>query len=322
MRTRALDVFAALADAEAALHGVAPDDVEFHEVGSLDAIVDVVGVCAALEVLGVDEVVCSPICVGRGEFAAAHGILPNPAPAVVRLAATHSLPLVGIDEPSELATPTGVALMATLASSFGPMPAGVVVATGMGAGGRNPEHRPNVVQVVIADRKAAFDADIDADADTGADGGADRERGGGSSETLIELTTNVDDVTAEVLAFTIEELLRGGALDAWVRPILMKKGRPAHTVHVLARSTDVAHLRNVLTEQTGTLGVRAVGVERWALDRHVVTVEVDGHAVRVKRSAHRAKAEYDDAVAAARALGRPLREVQAEAERLAAELHP
>ena len=127
----------------------------------------------------------------------------------------------------------------------------------------------------------------------------------------------MDDVTGEVLAFTIEELLRAGALDAWVRPISMKKGRPAHTVHVLARAIDVPTLRSELMAQTGSLGVRAVSVDRVALDRTVVTVSVDGHDVRVKQSVNRSKAEYDDAAAAARALGRPLRDVQAEAERLA-----
>ena len=298
VRSRALAVFAALADAEGALHGVAPDEVEFHEVGALDAIVDVVGVCAALEVLGIDRIVCSPVTVGRGTIKAAHGVLPNPAPAVSAIAARHGLPLVGLDEPQELATPTGVALMCALASSFGPLPEGSVVATGLGAGGRNPDHRPNVLQVLISE--------CDGEVGTGE-----------TAEQLIELTTNVDDVTGEVLAFTIEELLRAGALDAWVRPISMKKGRPAHTVHVLARAVDVPRLRNELMAQTGSLGVRAVSVERVALDRNVVTVSVDGHPVRVKQSVNRSKAEYDDAAAAARALGRPLREVQAEAERLA-----
>jgi len=300
VRLRALAVFATLADAEGALHGVAPEDVEFHEVGALDAIVDVVGVCAALEVLRVDRVVCSPVAVGRGTIRAAHGVLPNPAPAVSAIAARHSLPLVGLDEPQELATPTGVALMCALSSSFGPLPAGNLVATGLGAGGRNPDHRPNVLQVLITETDA-------------------RQAEGGTSELLVELTTNVDDVTGEVLAFTVEELLRAGALDAWVQPISMKKGRPAHTIHVLAKTADVQRLREVLTAQTGSLGVRTVGVDRWALHRDTVTVHVSGHAVRVKRSANRVKAEYDDAAAVARSLGRPLRDVQTEAERLAGE---
>jgi hypothetical protein len=299
VRDRALAAFAALAAAEGALHDMPVDDVEFHEVGALDAIVDVVGVCAALEVLGIQRVVCSPISVGRGTIKAAHGQLPNPAPAVTAMAAHFGLPLVGLDEPSELATPTGVALMATLADSFGPMPSGAVVATGLGAGGRNPSHRPNVVQVVVVDVPVASHDP--------------------AAEPLVELATNVDDVTGEVLAYTVARLMDGGALDAWVVPIVMKKGRPAHTVHVLCRPLDVGALRDILQNETGTLGVRATAVERWAADRDVVTVDIDGHQVRVKRSPFRAKAEYDDAVVAARALGLPLRDVQARAEALAAE---
>lgn len=299
VRERASAAFAALAVAEAELHDMPVDDVEFHEVGALDAIVDVVGVCAALEVLGVESVVCSPISVGHGTITAAHGRLPNPAPAVTSLAARFGLPLVGLDEPSELATPTGVALMATLADSFGPMPSGDVVATGLGAGGHNPSHRPNVVQVMVVDVATAG-----------------RQA---SSEQLVELTTNVDDVTGEVLAYTVATLLEVGALDAWIVPIVMKKGRPAHTVHVLCRPVDVDALIGVLRRETGTLGVRATSLDRYAAPRDVVTVDIEGYEVRVKRSPYRAKAEYDDAVEAARALGLPLRDVQARAEALANE---
>ncbi len=291
VRARAQATFAALAEVEGALHGVAPDDVEFHEVGSLDAIVDVVGVCAALEVLGVDEVVCSPIGVGHGTLRAAHGTLPNPAPAVASLAATRGVPIVGLDEGRELATPTGVALMATLASRFGPAPAGVVAATGLGAGTRELPARPNVVQVLIVDHDDAL-----------------------APETLVELATNVDDVTGEVLAYTVARLLDTGALDAWVTPIVMKKGRPAHTLSALCRAELVDAVREVMVRETASLGVRASTVRRWAAPREVVTVDVAGHTVGVKRGPWRDKAEYDDAVAAARALGWPLHEVQAAAE--------
>ena len=302
VRERACAVFEVLAVAEAALHGTDVDSVEFHEVGSLDAIVDIVGVCAALEVLGVDRVVCSPISVGMGEIRAAHGVLPNPAPAVAAIAARHGLTLVGRDEPTELATPTGVALMAALADSSGPMPTGTVVATGLGAGGRNPEHRPNVVQVMLLDHNAP-----------GVHGSVP------SPESLVLLETNLDDVTGEVLAFVIDECMRLGALDAWVTPIVMKKGRPAHTLRVLCAADAAAALRNTVMAQTGTLGIRVSVVERWAASRDVVEVDIDGHRVRVKRSEHRLKAEFDDAASAARALGRPLAEVQSEAARRASE---
>ncbi|MBU6316726.1 MAG: DUF111 family protein, partial [Acidobacteria bacterium] len=149
VRDRAQRVFLALAEVEAAIHGTTVDEVEFHEVGSIDAIVDIVGACAALEVLGVDRIVCSPVSVGRGTVRAAHGVLPNPAPAVMSLLAQRGAPSVGIDEPLELATPTGVALMVALADEFGPMPAMQVRSVGYGAGGRDTPGRPNVVQVVL-----------------------------------------------------------------------------------------------------------------------------------------------------------------------------
>ncbi|MEO7398636.1 MAG: LarC family nickel insertion protein, partial [Ilumatobacteraceae bacterium] len=146
---RALRTFAALAAVEGAIHQVAPSDVEFHEVGSVDAIIDVVGSCAAFEVLGIDRIVCSPIAVGRGTFDAAHGLLPSPAPAVVGLLASRNAPAFGIDVGSEIATPTGVALMTALADGFGPLPAMSVEAVGHGAGTMDFPGRPNVVQVVI-----------------------------------------------------------------------------------------------------------------------------------------------------------------------------
>ena len=299
VRERACRVFAVLAEAEASLHGTAVDDVEFHEVGSLDAIVDVVGVCAALEVLGVERVVCSPISVGRGEVRAAHGVLPNPAPAVAAIAARHGLVLTGLDDPSELATPTGVALMAALADAHGPLPTGTVTATGLGAGGRNPAHRPNVLQVLVVDEAA-----------TATQPGA-----------VVLLETNLDDITGEQLAFAIEECLRAGALDAWATPIVMKKGRPAHTLRVLADAAHTELLRRCIITHTATLGVRVSVLERWAEERDAVEVSVDGHRVRVKRSGGRLKAEYDDAAAAARALDRPLRSVQQAAEHEARSRH-
>lgn len=297
VRDRACRVFAVLAEAEAALHGTLVDDVEFHEVGSLDAIVDVVGVCAALEVLGVDRVVCSPISVGVGEIRAAHGVLPNPAPAVASIASRYGMSLVGLDEPSELATPTGVAIMAALADAHGPMPAGPVVATGLGAGGRNPAHRPNVVQVLIVDEVA------------------DPLQ----PEAVLLLETNLDDITGEQIAFALEECMRLGALDAWVTPIVMKKGRPAYTFRVLVDAARSVVLRRAMVTHTGTLGVRMSVLERWAERRDVVEVDIDGHRVRVKRSANRVKAEFDDAASAARTLGQPLREVQLIVERRAHE---
>lgn len=281
--------FSALAEVEGALHRTSPDDVHFHEVGALDALVDVVGTCAALHDLAISEVVCSPIATGHGSVGAAHGQLPVPAPATAKLLV--GLPVVGLDEAVELATPTGVALVRTLATSFGPVPAMTVRSTGFGAGGRELEGRPNVVQVLVG------------------------TRGRGSSEDAVLLEANVDDVTGEVLAHAVARLLAAGAADAWITPIVMKKGRPAHTVSVLADPLSAPALAAVLTAETGTLGVRTSTWAKWPQPREVLTVEVDGHVIHVKVTPEgRRKVEFDDAAAAAAALGRPVREVLVAAE--------
>jgi uncharacterized protein (TIGR00299 family) protein len=290
VRARAHRVFLALAEVEAAIHGTSVDEVEFHEVGSIDAIVDIVGACAALEVLGVDRIVCSPISVGRGTVRAAHGVLPNPAPAVMSLLARCGAPSVGIDEPLELATPTGVALMTALADEFGPMPALRVQSVGYGAGGRDTPGRPNVVQVVL-----------------GAEPQPTRTPGDGQPVQLFEV--NVDDATGEVIAHTIAALLSAGAHDAWATPIVMKKGRPAHTVHALCDPAVADAVGAVLVRETGSLGLRGTVLQRWPQQRSQRTVEVDGHPVRVKVADGRAKVEHDDAAAVAAALGLPLRDV-------------
>ena len=293
VRTRALDVFEALAEVEGKIHGVSAEDVEFHEVGAVDSIVDIVGVCAALEVLDVEQIVCGPIGTGHGTIRTQHGGLPNPSPAVVGLAALRNVVLTGVDDRRELATPTGVAVMVALAESFGPMPAMSVSSRGFGAGTADIDGRANVVQVLLGE----------------ASGDAVRT---GESVRLLE--ANVDDVTGEVLAHAIAALLAAGAHDAWATPIVMKKGRPAHTVHALCDPSLTARITEVLVAETGTLGVRGTVLERWPQARSERVVMVDGHEIRVKVAAGRVKVEHDDAVRAAAALGLPLREVLHRAE--------
>ena len=300
VRDRAQRTFLLLAEVEGAMHGVAPEVVEFHEVGSVDAIVDIVGTCAALEVLGIDRIVCSSITVGQGTVHAAHGELPNPAPAVLALLARRGAPSRGIADGRELATPTGVALMAALADEFGPMPAMTIASVGYGAGTSDIAGRPNVVQVVIGTPLVAPELPEQ-----------------GQPATVLEV--NVDDVTGEVIAHTIAALLAAGAFDAWATPIVMKKGRPAHTVHALCDPTASGAIGEVLLRETGSLGLRGTPVTRWPQRRNEVTVQLQGHPVRVKLAAGRAKVEHDDAAAVAAALGMPLREVIAQAERLASE---
>lgn len=294
VRDRALATFAALADVEGRLHGRPASQVHFHEVGGIDAIVDVVGTCAALEVLGVDRVYASPVATGLGMVRSAHGLLPNPSPAVVEL--LKGVPTYGRDITVELTTPTGAALLAANACGYGPMPAMTVEAVGFGAGFREIEGMPNTTQVVVG---------VD-DGDTASPPG----------QPVILLEVNVDDVTGETVAHAVGALLDAGAHDAWVTPILMKKGRPAYTVSALCDPALAAQVAGALTAETGSLGVRGTTLERWPQAREETEVEIAGLPVRVKVSAGRVKVEHDDAARVARRAGMPLREVvfRAEAE--------
>ena len=290
VRARARAVFERLAAVEGAIHGIAPADVELHEVGALDSIIDVVGVCAALESLGIERVVCSSIGLGSGIVQTAHGALPHPAPATIALlteagALTHGLPMT-----LETATPTGAALMTTLAAEFGPMPSGTPRSVGYGAGTADPPGRANVVQVTIVEAAASLGAGV-------ADNGA----------PIVQLDVNVDDVSGEVIAHTIDRLLAAGAHDAWATPIVMKKGRPAHTVSALCEPTMRDAMRDVLVRETGSLGVRATSLVRWPQKREMTSVEIDGHTIGLKVAAHRIKVEFDDAARAAESLGIPVR---------------
>ncbi len=299
VRDRALAVYRTLAEAEGAIHGTDPDEVELHEVGALDSIIDVVGVCAALESLGVDTVVFSPIAVGHGSVTTAHGVFPNPVPAVSRLLERVGAPVVGLDTTMEVSTPTGVALMTVLGSASGAMPPMTVTATGFGAGTKDVPNRPNVVQVVIGE---AVDASPNGD-----------DRG----QEAFEIAVNVDDVTGEVLAHTVERLLAVGAFDAWVTPIVMKKGRPAHTVHALCDAGRHAAIVATMLAETGSMGIRSTPLRRWPQQRTETTVDIDGHPIAVKVAGHRIKVEFDDARRVAEALGVPVREILSRAERAA-----
>ncbi len=302
VRRRARSVFEQLGEVEGAIHGVVPGDVELHEVGALDSIVDVVGVCAALEALDIDEVWCSPVAVGHGSIRSNHGVIPNPAPATMALLTRAGAPLVGLDTTLEVSTPTGAALMTTLSSGFGAMPKMTTDAVGYGAGTADTADRANVVQVVVGHRSDVGDAHARDD--------------DGTPVALLE--ANLDDVTGEILAHTIATLLRAGAHDAWITPIVMKKGRPAHTVSVLCDPSATAAIRTVLVHETGTLGVRMSTMRRWPQRRTETTVDVEGHSIRVKIADHRVKVEFDDAATAALTLGVPVRTVIDRAASLAA----
>ncbi|MDH3296101.1 MAG: nickel pincer cofactor biosynthesis protein LarC, partial [Acidimicrobiia bacterium] len=258
--------FRALGQAEAAIHGVTIDEVHFHEVGSVDAIVDIVGAWLALDLLEVTTVTCGPIGLGHGTVSAAHGPLPLPAPATAAL--LQGAMIQPLDVEAETVTPTGAALLTTMASSFGPIPAGVLRSMARGAGGRNPEHHPNVVSAYLVESG-------------GTEAGPGSGRNGVIVTPAVILQTNLDDVTGETVAHTIARCLELGAGDAWAHPIVMKKGRPGVELNVLASSSLVGTLRQVIFTETGSLGLRTLPVTKYAQPREFHTVDIDGFTVRI-----------------------------------------
>lgn len=293
VETRALAVFAVLAEVEGHLHRCPSDQVHFHEVGGHDAIVDVVGTAAALEVLGVDSIKASSVATGVGVVRSSHGLLPNPAPAVVRL--LQGVPTYGREVSVELTTPTGAAILAALSSSFGAMPPMKIASTGFGAGSRELDDLPNCTQVVVGMAEPAVHASA-------------------GGQPVVVLEANIDDATGEQLAHALRSLLDAGAHDAWVTPVVMKKGRPGHTVHALSDPALSETLRDVLRTTTGTFGVRALTGERWPAARMIEPVDVSGLPIRVKVGGGRVKAEFDDVVRVAAETGLSTSEVASRAE--------
>jgi len=304
-------VFERLAVAEGAVHGVAPDAVHFHEVGAHDAVADVVGVCAGVAWLGV-AVHVSPIALGGGTARSAHGEIPVPGPAVLHLLAGAHAPAHGGPVDVELCTPTGAALLVELASGYGPMPPTTVEAVGVGAGSRVLPDRLGALRAVLG-RPAALERPADGP-----------ERGLVLESPALVLESNVDDLDPRVWPHVLQRLLDAGASDAWLTPILMKKGRPAHTLSVLvpagpdAPAGLRAELERVVLTETTAIGLRAHPVAKTALPRTQASVDVGGRSVRVKLAivggrVVNAMPEHDDASAAARALGLPLKVVLARA---------
>ena len=295
VRDLALRTFGTLATAEARVHGKTVDHVHFHEVGAWDSIADVVGVCAATHLLGIDSVSAGAVGLGSGRIRAAHGDVPVPVPAVLELSTGWEV-LAGGD--GELATPTGLALVRGLADSCGPMPRMRVEATGTGAGTKDPAGRANVVRVVVGTlTEGPYGSD------------------GLPPERLTVLEANVDDLDPRVWPDVLARLMDAGAADAWLTPILMKKGRPAHTLSILCHEEQRTRLRDLAFMLTSTFGIREYAVGRVALHRDWRPVVVDGQSIRVKFSLdedgliRHATPELDDAAAVAHTTGTPLRQV-------------
>jgi uncharacterized protein (TIGR00299 family) protein len=297
VREQAGSVFRRLAEAEADAHGSTVENVHFHEVGAADAIVDIVCACAGLAALGVERLTCSPIPTGSGTITCEHGVMPVPAPATARL--LRGYPVAACDEEGELTTPTGAAILTTLAEDFGPLPEMIVEAVGCGAGTREGRTRPNLLRLFVGQSTTPNAAEQD---------------------TVMVLEAQVDDATGQSLGYACERLLEARALDAYIVPIIMKKGRPGQLLTVLCRPGDVQALETLVLAETSTFGVRRHEARRTKLARKHVTVETRFGSIRVKLGDRggritQAWPEYDDCAAAARKAGVPLRDVQCEALR-------
>ncbi len=274
---RALAVFGRLAGAEARAHGVEPDEVHFHEVGAWDSIADVVGVCAALADLGVATVSAGAVALGNGTVTTAHGRLPVPVPAVLELARGWRVRPGG---EGEQATPTGMALVTALAERCEDIPAMTVAAVGVGAGTRDVPGQPNVVRAVLGTLDTLPGA-------SGSGVSAPEVDDGAEVGSAVVIEANVDDLDPRVWPGVLAALLEAGAADAWITPILMKKGRPAHVLAVLAEPGRVAALRDRIFRLVPTLGIRESTVRKTALARAWSEVSLDGERVRIK-TGHRA----------------------------------
>lgn len=253
-------VFERLASAEAQVHGTTPQEVHFHEVGAVDAMVDVVAFCAGLHWLGVERVVCSPLPLGRGFVDCAHGRLPLPAPAVVNLLA--GLPVVGWPAPVETVTPTGAALVSTLADGFGDMPAMRLLSQGWGGGSRPSQGGPNLVRLMLGEAAGA----------------------GLQEDSVAELVCHLDDQSPEDLPMIYERLLKEGALDVAAAPLIMKKGRPGLMLTVLCPPEHAEDMARLVLTQTTSLGLRLRLAERRVLPREQISVDTPWGPVLVKRA--------------------------------------
>lgn len=293
VKTRAVRIFERLGQAEAKAHGTTIEKVHFHEVGAIDAIVDVTASVICMDLLGIEEVRCSPLVVGSGTVKCEHGLMPVPAPGTAGL--IEGVPIAPTEETGELLTPTGAAVLTTLATRFGPLPAMTIQASGSGAGTRDGKTRPNLLRVFVGQAEAV-----------------------GETDEIVVLEANLDDATGQVVGQAVERLFEAGALDAFCTPITMKKGRPAVMVTVLAEPASADKLERVLFEETPTFGVRRYTARRRKLHRQWQPVSTPFGQVRIK-TGHlgdrivSAAPEYEDCRQAAQAAGVPVREVIAAA---------
>ena len=259
VRATALGAFGRLARAEAEVRRVAPEQVRFHDVGALDAIADLVGVAAGLHALGVERLSASTVTLGTGMARGERGLLPVPGPAVLALLAEAGAPVWAGPAPYEMCTPTGAALLAATVTAWGPLPPMVVERVGCGAGSRDLDEVPNLLRLVLGHPVPRAPADGDQ-----ATGG---QATGTSAGVAVLLEANVDDLDPRLRSDLLERLLGAGASDAWLTPILMTRGRVAHTLHVLCTEDRTVAVRAAIFSGTSTVGLRELRVGRTVLDR-------------------------------------------------------
>ncbi|MFY9913530.1 MAG: nickel pincer cofactor biosynthesis protein LarC [Nocardioidaceae bacterium] len=298
VKRNAIEVFSKLGAAEAAVHGVSINEVHFHEVGALDAIADIVGVCAGFVSLGLSELICSPVAVGSGTVSTNHGEMSIPPPAVVAM--LRGAPTYAGQIKTEMCTPTGAALLSHWVTSWGAQPMMTVDQIGTGCGTKDFDNHANVIRIFLG---VPHEATL-------------------AQALLYE--TNIDDLDPRLWPSTLQRLLDSGASDAWLTPIIMKKGRPAYTLSVLLKAGAAVDIRQVIFTETSAIGLRETYVGKHELDRQIEKIEVDDRPIGVKlalTNGHvvNVQPEYEDVAAAAKALERPLKAVMADA--IAASAH-
>lgn len=298
-REKGLEVFQILAEAESRIHSRSIEQVHFHELSSVDTLVDVLGTIAGLEYLGVEELLCSPVPMGTGMIKTAHGVYPVPVPAVAEI--LKDVPVYSSGIPTEIVTPTGAAIVKALASYFCPLPAMRVEGVGYGAGDRDLEV-PNLLRGFLGEREAPVRGRV-------------RER-------RLVYSTNIDDMNPELYPYVMEKLFSAGAEDVWLVPIQMKKSRPAVTLKVLVPPAREDEIKGILFAETKTLGLRVSEVDKEYLDREIMAVETPYGELRVKLARREGQPvnispEYEDCRKAAVQHGVPLKDVYSAAEEAA-----
>lgn len=271
VKRRSLKIFQLIAEAEGKIHGIRPEDVHFHEVGAMDSIIDTIGVCLALENLGVDEIFASPVATGQGYAKMAHGLYPIPAPATLEL--LKGIPLADLEARGELTTPTGAGILKALVKQFKPLASARVERVGYGAGTKDFDH-PNVLRAILLqeDRSPAAD-----------------------QQSVCVLEAQVDDMTGEALGYAMEALFEAGALDVYYTPIQMKKNRPGTLMTVIAQRDNADDCERALLAETTTLGVRRSIWERTALRRRIVKARTAYGEIKVKQALREDGAVYSEA---------------------------